>query len=89
MMFRRRKPESPAPRANPTRIAVLEHDLLGIQPEPGSVAAVTVALRKAAANCMAHQPVETTTFGDPGPIGLCARCGCSMVQDAGGVWIRV
>lgn len=89
MRFRRRntQPEPPQ-RANPTRIAVLEHDLLGIQPEPGSTAAVTIALRKAAANCSAHEPVETPTFATPGRVGLCARCGCNMIQDGQGEWVK-
>jgi len=89
MRFRRRKtqPEQ-RQRANPTRIAVLEHDLLGIQPEPGSAAALTVALRKAAANCVAHEPIETSTFATPGRVGLCMRCGCSMLQDVQGEWVK-
>jgi hypothetical protein len=85
----RRQPEPPRwPRPNYTTIAVLEHDLLGIQPEPGTVAAVTIALRKVAANCTAHQPVETPTFAQPGRVGMCARCGCDMALDAGGEWVR-
>lgn len=88
MLFRKRRPAPPVPRANHARIAVLEHDLLGIEPEAGTAAAVTIALRKAAANCMEHQAVETTTLGSPGPVGLCARCGCTMVQDAEGEWVK-
>lgn len=78
---RRRPPAAPAPeRADPTRIAVLEHDLLGIKPEPGSAAALAVAMRKIAA-CIEHEPVDTTGFGDARRNGLCARCGVAMVED--------
>ena len=90
MRLRRRNAEpQPAPRTRPnyTAIAVLEHDLFGIQPRPGTAAALTIALRKVG-NCMTHQPVETTTFGQPGQSGLCARCGREMVQDNNGEWVR-
>ncbi|MFJ2717426.1 hypothetical protein [Streptomyces sp. NPDC087437] len=71
--------------ANPTTIAVLEHDLLGIQPEPGTAAALTIALRNAG-NCFEHQPIDATTREDRGRTGLCARCGQSMIQTDGGYW---
>ncbi|MEU8473749.1 hypothetical protein [Streptomyces hygroscopicus] len=73
------------PRANPTRIAVLEHDLLGIPPEPGSMAALTIALRRTA-SCMEHDPVDTSTVSDSHPTALCAGCGRHMVQDSEGRW---
>lgn len=80
---RRRQPTAPAPeRANPTRIAVLEHDLLGIPPEPGSAAALTIAMRRTG-KCVEHQPVETTGFGEARPNGLCTQCGVVMVLDEG------
>lgn len=89
MRFRRRTPAPDAPpRANPTRIAVLEYELLGIPPTPGTAAAVAIALRKAAAECMSHDPVDTTSFATPGRTGLCRRCGCSMVQDGQGNWVK-
>lgn len=90
MRFRRRRPEpQPAlpPRPNYTAIAVLEHDQLGIQPQPGTAAALVIALRKIAANCTAHQPIDTTPFAQVGRSGMCARCGCDMVQDGGGEWV--
>ncbi|WP_394425453.1 hypothetical protein [Streptomyces sp. SGAir0957] len=62
------------PRADRVRIAVLEHDLLGIAPEPGTAAALTIALRRAG-TCFEHDPVETTDFGDTRAHGLCGRCG--------------
>jgi hypothetical protein len=81
-------PPTPHPRPNYTAIAVLEHDLFGVQPEPGTAAAVTIALRNALANCTAHQPVATTPFAQVGHSGMCARCGCSMRQDGTGEWIK-
>jgi len=89
LSFLRRKaePQPASPRPNYTAIAVLEHDLLGIQPEPGTAAAVTIALRRAVANCTAHQPVDVTTPGQL-PIALCRRCGCSMMQDGEGEWVK-
>jgi hypothetical protein len=89
--IRRRKPEpqpAPPPRPNYTAIAVMEHDELGIQPEPGTVAAMVIGLRKAVANCTAHQPVDTTPFAQAGRSGLCTRCGCDMVQDGDGQWVK-
>jgi hypothetical protein len=78
---RRRPPAAPEPeRANPTKIAVLEHDLLGIPPEPGSAAALVVAMRRPA-SCVEHEPVETTGFGEARPNGLCTRCGVAMVLE--------
>lgn len=86
---RKREPAPGAPpRPNYTAIAVLEHDELGIQPEPGTAAALVIALRKFAANCTAHEPVETPMFAQPGRVGMCARCGCSMAQDGDGEWIK-
>lgn len=73
-------------RADPTRTAVLEHDELGIPPEPGSAAAVQVAMRSTTA-CTEHEPIETTSIGDPRPSGMCGRCGVGMVQDEDGQWV--
>jgi hypothetical protein len=90
MTFRRRKPEPPAPRANPTRIAVLEHDLLGIQPEPGTPAAFAVVLTKLVAPdvCPHEGVVETTMLGQARHVGICCRCGADMVEDDAGDWVR-
>ncbi|MFF6829629.1 hypothetical protein [Streptomyces longwoodensis] len=82
---RRPEPAPTRPRANPTRIAVLEHDLLGIKPEPGTAAALAIGLRRLG-TCFEHQPVETTTLGDPQPTGLCTRCGAAMLLDEHGHW---
>lgn len=72
-------------RANPIRTAVLEHDLLGIKPEPGTAAALTIALRNTG-TCLEHQPIDTTAYEDRGRTGLCARCGQSLLQAANGDW---
>jgi hypothetical protein len=86
-LFRKRPPLAPVqPRANPTRIAVLEHELLGIPPEPGTAAAVTVALRRAG-TCLNHDPVDVTCVDDPGPNAMCAGCGAAMVLGAQGSWV--
>ncbi|MFI1371332.1 hypothetical protein ACH4UY_04880 [Streptomyces longwoodensis] len=80
-----RRPAPARPRADHTRIAVLEHDLLGIPPEPGTAAALTVALRRAG-TCVQHDPVDVTTFGDPQPSAMCSRCSTCMVLDEHGRW---
>ncbi|MBP8532368.1 hypothetical protein GWI24_04005 [Streptomyces sp. MK37H] len=66
-------------------MAVLEHDLLGIKPEPGSPAALAIALRKTG-SCFEHDPIDTSTMADPHPTGQCARCGRLMLQDDEGRW---
>ncbi|QJT04369.1 hypothetical protein G9272_32140 [Streptomyces asoensis] len=88
MKFWRRRPApAPAqPRANPTRIAVLEHDLLGIPPEPGTAAALVVAMRMTG-TCLEHDPADVTGFGDARSSGVCVRCGVRMVLDEDGEWI--
>lgn len=79
----RRHPPAPAPvRANPTRIAVLEHDLLGIPPQPGTAAALIIAMRRIG-TCTEHAPVETTGLDDARPTALCTRCGVAMVLEDG------
>ncbi|HEY3477976.1 MAG TPA: hypothetical protein VGL02_03670 [Streptomyces sp.] len=94
LRLRRRRAEpqpAPRPRPNYTTIAVLEYDELGIQPQPGTAAALVIglrALREAATTCTTHHPIETTTFawGRRRRSGLCARCGRDMVMDAEGEW---
>ena len=83
--FRRRPTPTPPPRANPTRIAVLEHDLFGIRPEPGAGAALTLGPRTVG-TCFRHLPVAAV-----GPDGVsdgqCASCGRAMVLDDTGTWV--
>ncbi len=83
---RRRPDPAPArPRADHIRIAVLEHDLLDIPPEPGTAAALTIGLRRTG-TCFDHEVVDATAYGDPQPVGLCTRCGVHMAQDENGDW---
>lgn len=84
--LRRPAAQPPVLHANPTRIAVLEHDLLGIPPRPGSAAALTIALR-AAGTCIEHDPADIGTLGDrPGTRVLCTRCGNHLVAGDSGGW---
>lgn len=83
--FRRKAQPVQRERSNPLRIAVLEHDLLGIKPLPGSMAAAVVVLRQAG-TCLKHSPVEVTGLGDAGRTALCTRCGHHLVMDQHGQW---
>lgn len=44
--WRRRQETAASPRPNYTAIAVMEHDLFGIQPEPGTAAAAIIGMRR-------------------------------------------
>ncbi|MEU9400574.1 hypothetical protein [Streptomyces sp. NPDC048242] len=82
----RRRPRTlPPPRANATTIAVLEHELFGIPPKPGTVAAVVIALRHAG-TCATHQPVDMATMDAPQPVARCARCGATLALRDDGEW---
>lgn len=90
-LFGSRPPERPdREAADPDRIAILEHDLLGVQPEPGTRAARAVALAKPVdpARCLHEDVVEVTELGQARPTGLCTRCGAGMVADDNGDWAR-
>lgn len=65
---------------------MLEHDLLGIKPKPGTAAALSIALRQFG-TCLNHDPIETSTLGDPGVTGLCQRCGSAMLLAENGDWV--
>lgn len=43
---RRKHPAPPAPRPDRVRIAVLEYELFGIEPRPGTTAAAVIGLRR-------------------------------------------
>lgn len=75
----------PVPRPDYTRIAVLEHDLYGVQPERGTLAALVIGMR-AAGLCLQHTPIDTSTLGDPRPVGMCQRCGRNMLLNDNGDW---
>lgn len=90
-LFGRRTPPPPhVPRPDPDRIAVLEHELLGIHPEPGTPAARAVALAKPVDQtaCPHEDVIETTELGQARPTGLCGHCGAHMVADDAEEWQR-
>ncbi|MEU6535526.1 hypothetical protein [Streptomyces sp. NPDC047000] len=74
------------PRANQTTIGVLEHNLLGIPPEPGTAAALVVAFRRAG-TCLTHRPLDVTTASDAQRIARCASCGNRMHLGDAGEWV--
>ncbi|MFE9448311.1 hypothetical protein [Streptomyces sp. NPDC006739] len=80
-----RRPKPVLPRPNYIRIAVLEHDLCGMQPDPGTGAALAVGVRSAG-HCLNHQPIATLTFDAPTSSGTCAGCGRAMVLNDAGNW---
>ncbi|MFF7901191.1 hypothetical protein ACIO02_34030 [Streptomyces sp. NPDC087568] len=84
-LWPRRRTTPPQERANPTTIAVLERDLLGIHPEPGTAAALAIALRNLG-TCFEHQPIDATTYDGRARTGLCARCGQGLHQADDGDW---
>lgn len=81
--WKRRQAEPVAPRPNYVAIAVLEHDLFGIQPQPGTAAALVVGLRSTG-TCFTHKPVETAVTN-----GICSGCGRSMILNDEGRWAVV
>lgn len=72
-------------RPSPIRIAVLEHTLFGVQPEPGTAAALTVGMR-AAGQCWQHRPAAVL---GPVPVeeAVCTQCGRRMELDGEGRWV--
>ena len=90
--MRLRRSKTPSPQANPAptadllRIAVLEHDLFGIQPQPGTAAALCIGLRRTG-TCLQHDPIDVTTLDTPAQQALCSRCGTAMVDDGKGGWL--
>jgi hypothetical protein len=66
----------------------MEYDELGIQPEPGSAAALAIGLRALgrAGTCITHDPIIVTSLSDPAPNATCSRCGQHMLQDEHGDW---
>ncbi|MFF8544783.1 hypothetical protein ACF060_31355 [Streptomyces werraensis] len=78
------------PRPDPDRIAVLEHDLLGIHPEPGTPTARAVVLAKPVdpTACPHDGVVETVELGQARATGLCTACGAGLVANDNGDWER-
>lgn len=90
-LFRRNRPSLPPDEPpDPDRIAVLEHDLLGILPEPGTRAARAVAMAKPVDQdtCSHDDVIEVTEMGQVRSTGLCGRCGADMVENDEGDWER-
>lgn len=90
-----RKP--PQPRPDHATIAVLEYELLGVEPEPGTSAAAAVGMRRLAnalrapmdaARCLHAEIASIQCLGESRDSGLCCACGCSMVRSDEGEWVR-
>lgn len=58
MTWPRRRRPTPPPRPDRTRIAVLEWELFGVQPTPGTVAAFAVGARRLSSALAADRPPE-------------------------------
>lgn len=83
---RRRTPAPMPPRANPTRIALLEHALNGTEPAPGTWAA-TVLMMNQAGTCLRHRPIDLGYLSDgPGTRGVCEGCWRGMTLSSAGEW---
>lgn len=55
------KPRPPRRRADPLRIAVLEYELLGIEPKPGTMAAFAVGMHRTGRQ-LAGEPIGVVDF---------------------------
>lgn len=78
----------PVPRPDRSRIAVLEYELLGVDPEPGTPEAMAVAQATPVdrATCPHEDVIDVSQYGAPRPEGMCGRCGTSVVGDDDGSW---
>ena len=88
--FKRGNLNPPIERPDPNRIAVLEHELLGITPEPGTPAAHAVARSRPVDkdSCPHDYIIEVTELGQARRTGLCEACGAWMVATDEGGWAR-
>jgi hypothetical protein len=74
------------PQPNLTRIAVLEHDLLGVKPIPGTAAAAILSLRRAG-TCIEHDATDVSTFDQGSGFRIiCIRCGNYLMPTEIGGW---
>ena len=89
-LWPRRKQTTPAERPDRRRIAVLESELLGVEPEPGTPEAHAVAMAKPVdqAACPHGAVIETREMGDKRSQGICAACGAQFVESDDGTWGR-
>ncbi|MFJ4473281.1 hypothetical protein ACIP2X_38105 [Streptomyces sp. NPDC089424] len=91
-LFGHRRHPSAGPQAqerpDPDRIAVLEDELLGITPEPGTRAARAVALAKPVDQtaCPHDDVIEVVEMGQVRATGICEHCGARMVATDTGDW---
>ncbi|MFF3492851.1 hypothetical protein ACFYWS_16000 [Streptomyces sp. NPDC002795] len=88
---RRRPPHLELPGLQ--HVSVLEHDLSGIEPEPGTPAACAAALaRPVEQDVCPHEDVmdlmDVTQFGQTRPAGMCTHCGADVVETGEGLWDR-
>lgn len=88
--FKRRQPTPVVERSDPDRIAVLEHELLDIDPELGTPQALAVALARFVDPdlCPHANAIETSGLGQARPCGICDRCGVDLVATDDGNWER-
>lgn len=72
------------------RIAVLEHDLLGIEPEPGTPAAFAAALGRPLDQdaCEHEDAMDVIPLGQGRSTGMCAGCDVDIVETDEGLWDR-
>lgn len=92
LWYRRRHPHTPAaPRLEHpdlNRIAVLEHDVLGIEPEPGTPAAFTAAAARLLGQdtCPHEDAMDVVSLGQGLSTGMCAGCDSDIVETGEGLW---
>ncbi|MFI5658821.1 hypothetical protein [Streptomyces sp. NPDC051684] len=70
--------------------AVLEHDILGIEPEPGTPAAYAAALSLPLDNdaCPHEDVMDVVLLGQGRSTGMCAGCDIDIVETDEGLWDR-
>lgn len=64
MRLFRKHPQPVPKRADHTKIALLEHELFGIEPEPNSAAALVLQLRRVAGAGISVHSFGTPEFGN-------------------------
>ena len=87
---RRNKPPTAPLRPDRRRIAVLENELLGVEPEPGTPEAHAVAMAKPVDRdaCPHDAVIDLTEMGQTRAQGVCERCGAAMIETDDGTWER-
>ncbi|MEB8342114.1 hypothetical protein [Streptomyces endophyticus] len=83
------RPDTQHPeRPDLSRIAILEHDLLGIEPEPGTPAAYAAALARPLDQdaCPHEDAMDVIPLGQGRSTGMCAGCDIDVVETDEGLW---